>query len=63
MTDRVPTKWVLRRARYFGLAKTRLQHVITAAALNICRLSDWFAERPRATARITPFVKLAAAPL
>jgi transposase len=49
----------LRHARYLGLAKTRLQHVLTAAALNICRLSDWFAERPRASVRITPFVKLA----
>jgi transposase len=49
----------LRHARYIGLAKTRLQHVLTAAALNLCRLSDWFAERPRASVRITPFVKLA----
>jgi transposase len=53
----------LRHARYIGLAKTRLQHVLTAAALNICRLSDWFAERPRASVRLTPFVKLATAPL
>lgn len=51
----------LRHARYIGLAKTRLQHVLTAAALNICRLSDWFAERPRASVRSTPFGKLAAA--
>jgi transposase len=48
----------LRHTRYLGLAKTRLQHVLTAAALNICRLSDWFAERPRASVRITPFVAL-----
>jgi transposase len=53
----------LRHARYLGLAKTRLQHVLTAAALNICRLSDWFAERPRASIRSTPFGKLATAPL
>jgi transposase len=51
----------LRHARYIGLAKTRLQHVLTAAALNICRLSDWFAERPRASIRLTPFGKLATA--
>jgi Fe2+ or Zn2+ uptake regulation protein len=31
----------LRRARYFGLARTRLQHVLTAAALNIHRLAAW----------------------
>ena len=53
----------LRHARYIGLAKTRLQHILTAAALNICRLSDWFAERPRASLRLTPFVTLATAPL
>jgi transposase len=53
----------LRHARYIGLAKTRLQHVLTAAALNVCRLSDWFAERPRASVRSTPFVQLATAPL
>lgn len=53
----------LRQARYIGLAKTRLQHVLTAAALNLCRLSDWFAERPRASVRLTPFVSLATATL
>ena len=30
----------LRRARYRGLAKTHLQHVATAAAINFGRLSD-----------------------
>jgi len=28
----------LRRARYVGLAKTHLQHVATAVALNVARL-------------------------
>lgn len=51
----------LRHARYIGLAKTRLQHVLTAVALNVCRLSAWFEERPRVSARITPFVALATA--
>lgn len=51
----------LRRARYLGLAKTRLQHLLTAAALNLCRLAAWFAERPRRSIRITPFVRLATA--
>ena len=32
----------LRRARYRGLAKTHLQHVATAAAINLDRLGDWF---------------------
>ena len=33
----------LRRARYFGQAKTRLQHILTAAAINLVRLAAWFA--------------------
>jgi transposase len=41
----------LRHARYRGLAKTRLQHLMTAAALNVARLAAWFAERPRAATR------------
>jgi transposase len=31
----------LRRARYRGLRKTHLQHVATAAALNLARLAAW----------------------
>jgi transposase len=31
----------LRRARYVGLAKTHLQHVITAVALNVVRVRAW----------------------
>jgi transposase len=41
----------LRHARYRGLAKTRLQHLLTGAAINVARLAAWFAERPRATTR------------
>jgi len=41
----------LRHARYRGLAKTRFQHLVTAAALNVARLAAWFAERPRAATR------------
>jgi transposase len=41
----------LRYARYRGLAKTRCQHLVTAAALNVARLAAWFAERPRAATR------------
>ncbi len=41
----------LRHARYRGLAKTRLQHLLIGAALNVARLAAWFAERPRATTR------------
>ena len=33
----------LRRARYRGLAKTHLQHVLTAAAINLLRIASWHA--------------------
>ncbi|HEY0418955.1 MAG TPA: IS1182 family transposase [Acetobacteraceae bacterium] len=41
----------LRRCRYLGLAKTHLQHVLTAAAMNLARLDAWFQGRPRAQTR------------
>src|SRR3954451_10627687 len=50
----------LRRTRYHGLAKTRLQHVATAAALNLDRVAAWFAGRPLALTRISRFAALAA---
>jgi len=50
----------LRRARYRGLAKTHLQHVATAAALNLDRLAAWFRAVPRATTRTSRFAALAA---
>jgi transposase len=31
----------LRRSRYIGEPRTHLQHVATAAAINMCRLHDW----------------------
>jgi hypothetical protein len=31
--------------------KPRLQHLVTAAALNVARLAAWFAERPRVATR------------
>ena len=48
----------LRRARYRGHARTHLQHVLTAAALNVVRLANWFAGRPRIRTKPTPFVAL-----
>jgi len=39
-----------RATRYLGLAKTHLQHVLTAAAINLIRLADWF-ETPSHTHR------------
>jgi transposase len=31
----------LRRSRYIGEPRTHLQHVVTATAMNMCRLHDW----------------------
>jgi transposase len=52
----------LRRSRYLGLAKTHLHHVLVAAAINLRRIGDWFADHPRAKTRTAPFVLLARAP-
>jgi transposase len=43
--------FALREARYLGFAKTKLQHLLTGAAMNVARLAAWFAERPRAATR------------
>jgi len=51
----------LRRARYVGLAKTHLQHVLTATGVNVLRLGAWLADTPRAQTRRSHFVALAAA--
>jgi transposase len=49
----------LRQTRYRGLAKTHLQHVATAAAINLDRLMAWLDERPRAKTRTSRFATLA----
>jgi transposase len=49
----------LRRTRYRGLAKTHLQHVAVAAAINMDRLVAWLDERPRAKTRTSRFAALA----
>ena len=51
----------LRRTRYWGVAKTHLQHVAIAAAINIDRLVAWLNERPRAQTRTSRFAALAPA--
>ena len=51
----------LRQARYIGLAKTHLQHIATAAALNVVRLGEWLAGTPQAKIRCSPFAALKAA--
>ncbi len=52
----------LRRSRYIGLAKTHLQHVLTAAAINLGRISNWLAGTPRERTRQSAFVRLMATP-
>lgn len=49
----------VRRARYHGLARTHLQHLATAAAINFARVADWLSGHKPETTRITPFVALA----
>jgi transposase len=49
----------LRRTRFRGLAKTHLQHVAIAAAINIDRIVAWLDERPRAKTRTSRFAALA----
>ncbi len=49
----------LRQSRYIGAAKTRLQHILTAVALNLVRIVAWLEERPRARTRVTAFAALA----
>jgi transposase len=49
----------MRRSRYLGLRKTRLQHIATSLALNMTRLFAWLTNRPLAMTRISPFAALA----
>jgi transposase len=48
----------LRHARYIGLAKVHLQHLITAIALNLLRAIAWLTEIPRAQTRRSAFAAL-----
>jgi transposase len=51
----------LRQCRYIGQAKTRPQHVLTATAVNLVRLNDWWTARPHAKTRVSHFAALAQA--
>jgi transposase len=51
----------LRYARYRGLTKTHVQHVATAAAINVDRIVAWLNECPRAQTRTSRFAALAPA--
>lgn len=50
----------LRRNRYRGQSKTHLQHVATAAAINLLRAVNWLRGVPKAATRISSFAALAA---
>jgi transposase len=50
----------LRQCRYIGHAKTHLQHVLTATALNLVRVAAWLEGTLRATTRRSAFATLAA---
>lgn len=51
----------LRRSRYLGLAKTHLQNVLIAIAINLTRLAAWLDDQPRTKTRISHFAALAPA--
>lgn len=48
----------LRHCRYLGLAKTHLQHIATAAAINLSRLFNWLRAVPRSQTRQSRFAAL-----
>ncbi|AGY59726.1 transposase [Gloeobacter kilaueensis] len=49
----------MRRSRYIGVAKTHLQHMAIAAAINLHRWFAWVEERPMAATRVSRFQALA----
>lgn len=51
----------LRAARYRGQAKTYLQHLLVAVAMNIVRVAAWAEGIPRAQTRQSSFARLVAA--
>jgi transposase len=44
----------LRRSRSIGVARTPVQHVLTAAAMHLARDARWLADEPRARTRHSP---------
>jgi transposase len=52
----------LRRAKYDGLYKTHLQHVLTAVAINLVRIDAVLTNTPRGKTRTPPFAKLGSHP-
>jgi transposase len=50
----------LRRSRYLGLAKTHLQNLAIACAINLTRLLAWFPGIPKESTRTSQFASLQA---
>ena len=48
----------IRRARYLGLDKTRLEHLAAATAINVIRLDAWYTGRPLDRTRTTHLQRL-----
>jgi len=48
----------MRQSRYIGAAKTQLQNVMTATAVNFVRLNNWFNEVPIAPTRRPLFARV-----
>jgi transposase len=49
----------LRRSRYIGHAKTHLQHILIAVAINLARFVNWILQVPQAVTRTSAFAALA----
>jgi len=52
----------IRHARYDGLHKTQVQHVLTAVALNLVRIDAFLTQTPRGKTRQSHFMRLALHP-
>ncbi|OLE50827.1 MAG: hypothetical protein AUI36_18905 [Cyanobacteria bacterium 13_1_40CM_2_61_4] len=48
----------LRRSRYIGLAKTHLQHILIAVAMNLRRVMTWMSHPHPTRPHVSPFVAL-----
>jgi transposase len=53
--------FTLRQARYLGQAKTHLQHLLIAVAINLVRVVEWLAGTPQARTRTSSFAALTGA--
>jgi transposase len=52
----------IRRARYTGLGKTRLEHLAAATAINVIRLDAWYSGQPTDRTRTTHLQRINLAP-